>query len=283
MTADGSAGAVAVTLGGSSAGSSDAAPPEPAVSFRRRLLNILMLSLCWSCASASVFLQLSTTTAAVADFAGSKIATVPVGIMMLAATVAAPAGAVLAKRYGRRPVLLGPGLASIGAAALMAGGAQIQAVWLLCLGIAIQGVSFAQAQSLRFIAVEFSTVGFRPHALSLVVLGALLATVLGPELAKHARTALPQEYVGSYLVLLSINVLYSAVLACVQFGLLPVIARQQEREAADAADAAAAAAPGRRPPAGLRGGGGHVRAVVRGHGRDHGCLAPAHQGARLQL
>lgn len=169
-----------------------------------------------------------------ADFAGSKVSTVPVGIMMLAATVAAPTGAVLAKRFGRRPVLLVPGLASIGAAALMAGGAQLRSVWLLCLGIAIQGVSFAQAQALRFIAVEFSTPSFRPHALSLVVLGALLATVLGPELAKHARTALPMEYVGSYLVLLGINVLYSGVIACVQFRLLPVIAGQQERDEAAA-------------------------------------------------
>lgn len=48
--------------------------------------------------------------------------------------------------------------------------------------------------------MEFAHPGFESNALSLVVMGAALSAVVGPELARHTRNALPTPYVGTYVL-----------------------------------------------------------------------------------
>lgn len=115
---------------------------------------------------------------------------------MAAATLTATPGTLLMRTRGRRVVMLAPGLAAVVGAGLMAVAANYQLLWLLVVGSIPLGVSFAQANNLRFAALEFAPAGSEPQALSLVVTGAVLAAVAGPEVARHTRNAMDPAYVG---------------------------------------------------------------------------------------
>ncbi|KXZ42474.1 hypothetical protein GPECTOR_143g715 [Gonium pectorale] len=194
------------------------------MSFRRRLLNIFGLALGWCIQVSIIFIQLSTSTVAARSLSGPATATLPAGVMMGAATLSATPGALLMARHGRRPVLLAAAVAAVGGAALMAAAARLRALWLLVAGSVPLGVSFAQAQSLRFIALEFSPPGFEPHSISLVVTGAILSAVLGPEVGRHTRHAMHYEFVGSYLFTTGLTALYALLLVAIEFHRLPALA-----------------------------------------------------------
>ncbi|EFJ48144.1 hypothetical protein VOLCADRAFT_91196 [Volvox carteri f. nagariensis] len=156
-------------------------PPGSLMTYHRRMLNILGLSMGWCLMISVMFIQLSTTTLAARDYTGSATSTLPAGIMMAAATVSMTPGSLLMQRFGRKPVLLISAAAGIGGGVLLVLAAQFKLLWLLIVGSIPLGVCFAQANSLRFAATEFAPAGQQHKALSLVVTGAVLACVVGPE------------------------------------------------------------------------------------------------------
>ncbi|KAG2492840.1 hypothetical protein HYH03_008994 [Edaphochlamys debaryana] len=214
------------------------------MSHPRRLANIIGLSLGWCLMVSIVFIQLSTSTLAARAFGGDAVATLPAGIMMAGATLSATPGTLAMKRWGRRAVLLSSGVASVGGAALMVVAARWELLWLLVLGSVPLGVCNAQANNLRFAAVEFAWAGFEPHAMSLVVTGAVLAAVVGPEVARHTRTALPWPYVATYLYVVGLSAAYCVLVAVLEFGRTPDLVAEK------AAQAAARAAAERKQPEG---------------------------------
>eukprot|EP00198_Chlamydomonas_reinhardtii_P003741 XP_001693077.1 predicted protein [Chlamydomonas reinhardtii] len=139
------------------------------MSWRRRWLNILGLSMGWCLQVSIIFIQLSTSTLAARAYGGDAVSTLPAGIMMAAATLTATPGTLLMRTRGRRVVMLAPGLAAVVGAGLMAVAANYQLLWLLVVGSIPLGVSFAQANNLRFAALEFAPAGSEPQALSLVI------------------------------------------------------------------------------------------------------------------
>ncbi len=149
-----------------------------------------------------MFIQISTSTLAARDYAGDATATLPGGVQNAAAMLTALPGTLLMNRFGRRPVMLLPAVAAVSGAALMILASYVRQMWLLVVGSIPLGVSFAQAQNFRFAAIEFAPAGFEPQAMSLVVTGAVLSAVVGPEVARHTRNAMATPYMG-YVVMSS--------------------------------------------------------------------------------
>lgn len=76
----------------------------------------------------------------------------------------------------------------------------------LIFGGILQGVTYASSQNLRFAVLQFSTPDMASKAVGYVIAGGVFATVIGPEVSKHTRTSMEQEYAGSFLLLLGIYV-----------------------------------------------------------------------------
>jgi hypothetical protein len=83
-----------------------------------------------------------------------------------------------------------------------------------------QGPSFSQSNNYRFVAAEFAPPEFRPRAISLVVVGAVMAAAVGPEAARHLREALPQYNAGPYILLMGLYVAHIAVILMIDYSLL---------------------------------------------------------------
>ncbi|KAG2443312.1 hypothetical protein HYH02_009379 [Chlamydomonas schloesseri] len=194
----------------------------------------------WCLQVAIIFIQLSTSTLAARAYGGDAVSTLPAGIMMAAATLTATPGTLLMRTRGRRPVMLVPAVAAVAGAGLMAVAANFELLWLLVVGSIPLGVSFAQANNLRFAAIEFAPAGSEPQALSAVVTGAVLAAVAGPEVARHTRNAMEPAYVGTYIFMTGLTVLYVALICVIEFH--RTAALMEEKQAAAAAAAAQKAA-----------------------------------------
>jgi MFS family permease len=125
------------------------------------------------------------------------------------------------KRFGRR---VGQSIGAVAAiiGALIAGYAMVIAsLWLLCFATFVSGLYNAFGVSLRFAAADVADAyrpSFKARAISLVLTGGIVGGIIGPEIARWSRTALPQEFAGTYLML---GVFALASLALVQLLRMP--------------------------------------------------------------
>ncbi|GLI58602.1 hypothetical protein VaNZ11_000330 [Volvox africanus] len=202
-------------------------PHHCSMTFRRRVLNIVGLSMGWCLMVSVMFIQLSTTTLAARDYSGSATATLPAGVMMAAATVSMTPGALLMKSFGRKPVLFLSGIAGVVGGVFMVLAARFRLLWLLIVGSVPLGVCFAQANSLRFTATEFAPPGFESKALSLVVTGAVISSAVGPEVGRHTLHALDPPYTATYCFVTGLCLMYSLLMASVEFQRLPSLAAEK--------------------------------------------------------
>lgn len=139
------------------------------------------------------------------QFSGMFVATIPAAYMMK----------LIGRRWGT----------SIGAlAGIIAGGLSCYAVligsfWLLCVGGFLFGLHSIVINQMRFAAVEAATPGYQANAISYVMIGGVVAAVMGPMLATAAKDWLsPVSFGGVYL---AVMLLMIAALVIVQFTDIP--------------------------------------------------------------
>ena len=128
------------------------------------------------------------------------LSTLPVSIFNLGLALSTLPVAWLIRRYGRRPTyLLGAFMAMMGG--VVAAWGIVRADFLqFCLGTALAGFYAACVQSYRFAAADASPPAWRPVAISRVMIGGLLAAIIGPQLVIWTRDswgAIP--FAGSFL------------------------------------------------------------------------------------
>ncbi|MEN3610092.1 MFS transporter [Plantactinospora sp. ZYX-F-223] len=142
----------------------------------------------------------------------TALATVPLTVMTVVATVASYLAGTLSVRLGHRTVLL------CGAATAVVGGlicmwATITESFLaLCLGTAVVGLYKATGGYFRYLAADRAPTGGRARALSIVLCGGLAAAFLGPWGATASSGLLAAEFAGSYLL---VSLLAAAVVLLV--------------------------------------------------------------------
>ncbi len=95
-------------------------------------------------------------------------------------------------------------------------------------------------------ALDFAPDGWESNCLSLVVSGAVLAALVGPEVARHTRYAMQPAYTATYLYVIGLAAVYCGLLIVIEFHRAPVLAAA--KAAAKAAAAAAAAKAALAPP-----------------------------------
>ncbi|MBB5575449.1 MFS transporter [Rhizobium paranaense] len=127
-------------------------------------------------------------------------ATLPVSMLNLGLALGTLPAAVIMRRFGRRAgYLLG---ATTGmTAGLIATLGIIQASFVVfCIGTFMAGLYSAYVQSYRFAATDGLIGAERDRAISRVMIGGLVAAVIGPQLVIWTRDALPgHTFAGSFL------------------------------------------------------------------------------------
>ncbi len=143
--------------------------------------------------------------------AGDKaLATIPITTYILGSALATIPAAKYMNTQGRAAGFRLGGAAAVVGTLVAFLGLQFQSLVVLCLGTLIAGGYPAFGTSLRFAAAEVaqaSEPAFKPKAISWVLMGGILGGVIGPEMSKLSRTALPVLFSGTYLTLSAVALL----------------------------------------------------------------------------
>jgi len=126
-----------------------------------------------------------------------------------------PASFLMAK-IGRRGGFSVGALCGVASGSISVAAIYMQSFWLLCLGSLFQGMAAAFAWYFRFAAADATEPALRPKAISLVMLGGVIAGFLGPQTAKWAVHWLdPHVFAGVYVMV----AIFSAIVLLLVQGL----------------------------------------------------------------
>ncbi len=135
--------------------------------------NVLLVSV-----NALIGLQLAPAEALITlpvacQFVGLMLATIPASLIM--------------QRVGRRNGFLLGNMIGLAGALTCLWALQVATFGLFCLGTALLGVGIGFGMLYRFAAVEVCQAGHESRAISMVMLGGIIAAVIGPNLAVYSR------------------------------------------------------------------------------------------------
>lgn len=175
---------------------------------RRALRNVIVLVI----AQATIGAQLPMIFV-LGGLAGQSLAsnpcwaTLPISLIVFGSMSTAPwMSQVMQKRGRRAGFVLGVSGGALGAA-IGAWALVIQSFPLFLLGSYFTGVYMSVHGFYRFAAVDTASDSFRPKAMSYVMAGGLAAAVIGPNLTKITSDAAAVPFLGTYLLVIAINLI----------------------------------------------------------------------------
>ncbi len=146
------------------------------------------------------------------QFVGLMLATIPASLIMA--------------RIGRRKGFILGNLVGLGGAILCFFALQASAFALFCIGTGLIGVGIGFGMLYRFAAVEVCEPGYESRAISMVMLGGVIAAVLGPNLAVQTRELeLGALFSGAFVVLAGLYLLALLLLTQVRIPPMPEVAK----------------------------------------------------------
>jgi len=130
------------------------------------------------------------------------LATLPISLMTVGVALFSIPAALIMQRIGRRSGFMAAAAIAILASLLAVYAVAIASFTLFCLATLLLGANSAFVQQYRFAAAESVSPERVGQAVSYVLLGGIVAGVIGPELGKRASNLLPYgTYTGSFAVL----------------------------------------------------------------------------------
>lgn len=167
---------------------------------RRSRRNLLLLTLCQAGFMSTQSLMATIGTLAGHALAADKsLATLPATAMVVGTAVGTIPASLLMRRAGRRLGFLAGNAWAVAGGLLGAAAVGAGSFWLLAAGSLLVGVASAVGQLYRFAAAEAVAPGERSRAISLVLVGGLVAGFVGPQLGRATADLLPTRFVASYL------------------------------------------------------------------------------------
>ncbi|MCL4258645.1 MAG: MFS transporter [Anaerolineales bacterium] len=136
-----------------------------------------------------------------------QLATLPNSLGVVSTALFSIPAALLMRRIGRKAGFMLSLVVALAGAALAALAVSRGDFVLLCAAVFLMGQHSAFVLQYRFAATESVPAALSGRAVSLVLVGGILAGILGPEIAKRAQDALPVLYAGSFAALAGLYVL----------------------------------------------------------------------------
>src|SRR5690625_1067093 len=128
------------------------------------------------------------------------LATLPVSLFNLGLALGTLPAAFIMRRFGRRNGYLLGATFGIVAGLLAAAGISLTSFLVFCLGTTIAGFYAAYVQSYRFAATDAVSGPLQGKAIAWVMVGGLLAAIIGPQLVIWTRDAIASTpFAGSFL------------------------------------------------------------------------------------
>lgn len=163
--------------------------------------NVAILALAQALSMSCGSLVMIVSGLAGLGLAGDRLlATLPLSLQFLGTTIAMIPFSLLMRRIGRRAgFMLAAGLGAVGAA--VAAGALMAGSFVgFCAGSMIMGILFTSIMFYRFAAVDVADEAFRGKAISIVLVGGVAASLIGPTVARLTFDLVPGTlYAGTFL------------------------------------------------------------------------------------
>ena len=165
----------------------------------RRNLTVLILAQSLGAASGPIVISLGGLVGQ--DLATDPaLATVPVSIYNLGLALGTVPAAWIMRQYGRRSGYLLGAMIGVFSGLVAAGAISFGAFIFFCLGTFLAGLYASYVQSYRFAAADGREGADRGRAISWVMVGGLVAAIIGPQLVIATRDAVPGvPFAGSFL------------------------------------------------------------------------------------
>lgn len=144
------------------------------------------------------------------------LATLPHALVIVGTAAATLPASLFMRRVGRRwGFVTGAAIGTIGGA-VAAVGLLTTSFALFCLGIFLYGVSAGFAQLYRFAAADVAAADFKGRAVSLVLAAGVIASLIGPELAKiGADLVVSPQFLGAYIFLMATTLLSGIIVSLI--------------------------------------------------------------------
>jgi len=188
------------------------------MSMQRRNLGLLVATQALGAASPAIIVTLGGL---VGERLASdpKLSTLPVSLSHLSLALSTLPVAWLMQRAGRRTAYLVGAVMGVLSGLIAAWGIVRADFMLFCIGTALSGFYTACVQNYRFAAADLAAEsGQQARAISMIMVGGLIAAVIGPQVVYWTKDALAAPFAGSFysqaaLALLAIPLLLSLRLA----------------------------------------------------------------------
>ena len=180
----------------------------------RERRNVLVLATCQMLFGAGRTLLVATAALVAYSFAEQKgLATLPAALVVVGTAAASYPASMLMRRVGRRAgFITGALIGGAGGVVCMIGIVEAD-FWIFTIGNLIFGFFSGFAQLYRFAAADTASKEFRGTAISLVLAGGIVASVVGAEFAKLGHDLFDgASFLGSYLFLVASTLLSALVL-----------------------------------------------------------------------
>ncbi|MDR9771158.1 MFS transporter [Rhizobium hidalgonense] len=141
------------------------------------------------------------------------LVTLPVSLLSLGLALGTLPAAWVMRRFGRKSGYLLGSVIGVVSGLIAALGIMLSSFFVFCLGTCLAGFYSSYVQSYRFAATDNTTAAQSQKAIARVMVGGLIAAIIGPQLVIWTRDALPgTPFAGSFFS--------QAVLAAVAFPVL---------------------------------------------------------------
>ena len=138
-------------------------------------------------------------------------ATLPISMIVLGSMLSATPISGIMQKFGRRVGFLIGVTGGMLGAAIGSYGLYVASFPIFLLGSLFTGVYMSAQGFYRFAAADTASDAFRPKAISYVMAGGLASALIGPQLVKVTAQSMVVPFMGTYLAIIVINVLGSAL------------------------------------------------------------------------
>lgn len=176
-------------------------PAAPFSDDRKAKRNALILSVAQALYFTGASIQVAVGGLVGYMLADDKsLATIPVTTFVIGTIISTIPASMFMRRVGRRAGFQLGALLGLVATILATYAIFERSFWLFALATFITGGYQAFAQYYRFAAADMASDAFRPRAISWVLVGGLVAAVMGPQLVIYTKDVLaPVMFAGSFI------------------------------------------------------------------------------------
>lgn len=139
------------------------------------------------------------------------LATLPISMIVLGSMLAATPVSAVMQKYGRRTGFFVGAIGGAVGGAVAAYGLYLASFPVFLLGSFFTGIYMSAQGFYRFAAADTASDEFRPKAISYVMAGGLVSAVIGPQLASATSESMVVPFLGTYLAVVVLNVIGSAL------------------------------------------------------------------------